>query len=267
MTRETETGTAFATDYEVKVEPDGLGYRVVDPSRPNSPYLIEEVVNRFLCGCNDFEESLTCQHVRAVLSYLAEEKRNGGNIGPQLKVASTNAEPSSATMALRRSISPDGRIDSLTIEFSTPVDNTSFRDITARALNILKLQSVVTKEFLLTAHAGRQSDRSNGHNQVVTLNAKMIRIGDVPTKRDRPLFIEFHLEDHGARLFGTASELAQAITDAGYPYAPEEIFAGQTIDASCQVLIKSSRNPLYAEILRVLPKDFSFSDGGSIANG
>jgi hypothetical protein len=261
MNHERGVRATLPPESELVVESGSRGYRVFHSSEPNAEHLVEEIVSRFLCNCEEYESEMTCQHVRAVLNYLAQEKQNNGGNGRLHMATQASADPLPATMTLRRSISPDGRIDSLSIEFSSPVDQTCCSDITNRALNMLKLQSVVSKEFLLTMHAGRQGDRTNGRpSQVVTLNARMIRIGEVPAKRDRPLFIEFHLENHGARLFGTAAELAQAMTDAGYVYAPEEIFAGLPIDASCQVLIKPSRNPLYSEILRILPEDFSFSE-------
>jgi hypothetical protein len=251
-------GATIVQELNLGIETTIAGYQVSDPSARTSPQVVTIQGNQFVCDCVDFDEDSNCNHIRAVLSHLCTQTKKAFNESADNRQL-TDASP--ATMTLRRSISPDGKIDSLAIEFSSPVDRSSCADITARALSMLKLQSVVANEFLMSKHAGRAIENNNGHSsQVLMANARMIRIGEVPTKRDRSLFLEFHLRDQGARLFGTSEELAQAVADAVYSSSPDDICDGLNLDVACQVLVKPSRNPLYTEILRVLPVDFSFPE-------
>lgn len=257
-------GATVIEEETLTVEPTLRGFRVSSQSQNDPEYQVVIQSNRFVCDCGHFDDATNCDHIRAVLQHLAVERQERLTKN-QMPERSSDASP--ATMSLRRSISPDGKIDSLSIEFTSPVDHTSFADIVARALSMLKLQSVVTTEFLVSKKAGRTTENQNGHSsQVLVANARMLRIGEVATKRDRPLFLEFFLEDHGARLFGTPDELAQAVADAGYSYAPQDICDGLKLDVDCQVLVKPARNPLYTEILKILPCEFSFPENPSEDN-
>lgn len=69
------------------------------------------------------------------------------NAKPKRKrtIATGNGAPQ---MVIKRSASPDGRIDSLSVEFSCPVDESPTEEIKARAEKILELQSEVIESFL-----------------------------------------------------------------------------------------------------------------------
>jgi len=51
-------------------------------------------------------------------------------------------------MIMKRSVSPDGRIDSISVEFSLPVSGCSNGDIKQRALSTLELQKEIVGAFL-----------------------------------------------------------------------------------------------------------------------
>ena len=50
-------------------------------------------------------------------------------------------------MVIKRSVSPDGRIDSLSVEFSCPVGDTSRAEIQRKAEEIIKLQAQIAETF------------------------------------------------------------------------------------------------------------------------
>src|SRR5437867_2175841 len=66
----------------------------------------------------------------------------------------------SAQMLIKRSISPDGRIDSVSVEFSMPVSDISNGEIKDKALKILQLQKEVVGAFLKLN--GQKAPASNG---------------------------------------------------------------------------------------------------------
>src|SRR5947208_15819825 len=78
---------------------------------------------------------------------------NGQNEPPQappptLKNRTRKSPNGSTQMVIKRSISPDGRIDSLSVEFSMPVFDISNGEIKDKALNILQLQKEIVGSFL-----------------------------------------------------------------------------------------------------------------------
>src|SRR5207247_9184357 len=54
----------------------------------------------------------------------------------------------STQMLIKRSVSPDGRIDSVSVEFSMPVSDISNGQIKDKALKILQLQKEIVGTFL-----------------------------------------------------------------------------------------------------------------------
>ena len=51
-------------------------------------------------------------------------------------------------MLLKRSVSPDGRIDSFSVEFSMPVSDIPDGEIKTKAQNVLQLQIEIVGAFL-----------------------------------------------------------------------------------------------------------------------
>src|SRR5207248_1906263 len=86
---------------------------------------------------------------------------------------------SAAVMTLKRSVSPDGRIDSLSVELSCPIDQVASADIKARANSMLTLQREIASGFLKPNGKPNSNGRakSNGHNEQDTaVTAKMLSI-------------------------------------------------------------------------------------------
>src|SRR5437867_3455415 len=89
---------------------------------------------------------------------LVQEK-----IGPPKPATPKRARRSangSAQMLIKRSVSPDGRIDSVSVEFSMPVAEISNGEIKDKALKILQLQKEVVGAFLKLN--GQKAPASNG---------------------------------------------------------------------------------------------------------
>ena len=98
----------------------------------------------------------------------------------------------SAQMLIKRSVSPDGRIDSVSVEFSMPVSDISNGEIKEKALKTLQLQKEIVGAFLklngekAPANAAPtpapvpHGNRGNGDGKPVF--ARMIDIGKVNGK-------------------------------------------------------------------------------------
>src|SRR5205807_186309 len=103
-----------------------------------------------------------------------------------------------ATMTLKRSVSPDGRIDSLSVEIACPIDQVSAADIKARAAHMINLQREIAGGFLASSGKanGKASVNGNGHGNGSSgsrktddsLPAKMLSIG---ATRNGKFFISF----------------------------------------------------------------------------
>src|SRR5947208_16751136 len=76
------------------------------------------------------------------------------------KRARSSANGSSAQMLIKRSVSPDGRIDSVSVEFSMPVSDISNGEIKDKALKILQLQKEIVGAFLKLN--GEKQQANNG---------------------------------------------------------------------------------------------------------
>lgn len=243
------------------------GFRVYAPSDPTKSYIVSGSPEAPACTCPDFQyhegdPDWVCKHILAVLDRTAkpasseaydeqerrairEEARAGG------------AEPSANTssqMLLKRSVSPDGRIDSLSVEFSCPVADASAGEIKNRAAKALKLQSEIVELFLGT-NGGQQGNRAepagNGHNGAMP--ATLLNIAGLNTKWGRRLFVNVQVNGDTLKLFGTRKQLAECIAAAGFPDRCDRLDEGVALNLPCLVTTKPSDDGRYVNIDQVLP--------------
>jgi hypothetical protein len=247
------------------------GYRVYPASQPSRQHLVSGNVDDPACTCDASAEDGTCEHVRAVTEQISEDERIGHEERQAIQEESTTTPKKRraaaktsvpATMTLKRSVSPDGRIDSLSVEFCCPVEQVPSREISARATNMLRLQAEIANGFLKTNSQTKQNGKGNGNlaersPQNGTLPAKMLHVGSTNGRYGPRLFIAFQAGDKGLKLFGTAKQLAQAVSEAGYQYGEQDIAEGIYLNLPCQVITKPSRDGRYTDIERVLPSNGS----------
>ncbi len=169
-------------------------------------------------------------------------------------------------MLIKRCVTPDGRIDSVSVEFSMPVADISNGEIKDKALRTLQLQKEIVGALLkpngekAPAKAAPTpapillGNRGNGDSKPVF--ARMIDIGKVNGKWGERLCINVQVSDHRCRLFGSADQLALQIARAGYHMNPEDIEDGRRLNLACLAVTKPSDDGRYLNIARVvsLPK-------------
>ena len=195
---------------------------------------------------------------------LVQEK--SGPPKPTAQKRTRRAANWSAQMFLKRSVSPDGHIDALSVEFSMPVSDIANGEIKEKALKTLQLQKEIVGAFLKlngekapantapTPAPLPQKNRDNGDGKPVF--ARMIDIGKINGKWGERLCINVQVGDRRCRLFGSADQLALQIARAGFHMNPEDIEDGRRLNVACLVVTKPSDDGKYVNIARVvsLPK-------------
>jgi hypothetical protein len=178
-------------------------------------------------------------------------------------------------MLIKRSVSPDGRIDSVSVEFTTPVADLTVGEIKDRALTTLQLQRDIATSFLtLNGQPAPQPSQPQRSAQPASallprkvdegpVFAKMIDIGKVNGKWGDQMCITFEVDGRRTRLFGSAKQLASHIDAAGYSVRPENIVAGQRLDVPCLVTTNPSDDGKYVNIEQV----FAYKPHPQPANG
>src|SRR6266849_9977418 len=156
------------------------GWRVRSARNPSRFYQVSANGTELQCTCPDFQShahqdpSWRCKHVLAVQDHQAKtgaadpqterelaEERAAVQAEGARQVQRVNGEPSAAQMLIKRSISPDGRIDSISIEFAFAVFEATASQIRDRALKALKLQTEIVKAFLNGAGRKANSGKPN----------------------------------------------------------------------------------------------------------
>ena len=272
------------------------GYRVYSIQNPSTVYLVKKENDHWICTCSDFEAhkadtTWRCNHVLAVAPWSnAEHVEATQPDNGQTKVETTPAdspeEPAapkkrsrkhtnngSAQMLIKRSVSPDGRIDSVSVEFSMPVSDVSNGEIKDKALKTMQLQKEIVGTFL----------KLNGHKQEANgaapsqppkyenadgkpVFARMIDIGKVNGKWGERFCINLQVNGRWSRIFGSAQELAQQIARVGQQIDAQNIERGLRLNLACLVVTKPSQDGKYLNVERVLPLPKRGGQNGSQAN-
>src|SRR5436309_2810690 len=244
------------------------GFRVYSPSNRIRSYIVSGSVQAPSCTCPDFQyhdgdASWRCKHILAVLAqydgqlpkdaYEDEERRAIQEEGRPQGKEEQPATNGTSQMLLKRSVSPDGRIDSLSVEFSCAVDEQSAGEITSRAGKMLALQARIIERFL-DGNSAANDERSGAEDSADgSVPAKMLNIGGMDGKWGRRLFINVQANDQTLKLFGNGKQLAEAITAAGFSNLAEKIAEGLQLNLPCRVVTKPSTDGRFLNIERVLP--------------
>lgn len=264
------------------------GVRVYAPTDPKRAYLVTGSAEQPACTCPDFglhavDPTWRCKHILAVLGQQqagngaaaapdpseAEERRaiqEEGRTPRKRKATSTNGNGAHGTthMLVKRSVSPDGRIDALSIEFSAPLDSLPDDAIRDRAEQFIGLQSSIVSRFLSHREqtpAVRPAPRTNGPseqrlpaappNGSAAVPAQLVNVAGMEGKWGRRLFINVQVNGRTLKLFGKREELATAVANAGFNGV--EIEEGTDLNLPCRVTTKPSPDGKYTNVDRVLP--------------
>lgn len=249
------------------------GFRVYSPANPTKSYMVSGSAEALTCTCPDFQYHASdpqwqCKHILAVLN-----QRNKGNKQPAetdpyeveerlairkegRRAGKTEAQAPKdgvSQMLIKRSVSPDGRIDSLSVEFSSPVEKIPVKEIKSRALKTLKLQSEIVESFLGANSRENASPKGKEEDADGAAPAEMLNVGGMDGKWGRRLFINVKANGQTSKLFGTRKQLAASLAAAGFPKVAEQIAEGMQLNLPCRVVTKPSEDGRFLNIERVLP--------------
>ena len=135
------------------------GFRVYSPADPTKSHIVAGNPDEPTCTCADFQchqgdPRWGCKHIQAVLDQVSTRSDAADYDEQERRSIQHENLPEAphknggAQMLLKRSVSPDGRIDSLSVEFSCAVENITAGEIKTRALKTLGLQTEIVESFL-----------------------------------------------------------------------------------------------------------------------
>jgi hypothetical protein len=226
------------------------------------------------CTCPDFtyhdrehDPLWQCKHIQAVLKdagVTAPQRVNGtpvstGDRGvtpppaPPEKKGGNGRNGNGAVMLLKRSVSPDGRIDSLSVEFSCPVGKCSVEDLKAKAETILALQGEIAGLFLKANGKEPSPPKGNGNGAPDAVTGQLLGVASMNGKYGRRLFLNVLVNGQVLKLFGSEKQLSEAVKEAGFPSVADHLVDGFTLNLPCRVVTKPSPDGKYTNIERVLP--------------
>ncbi len=252
------------------------GFRVYAPAGKARPYFVTGTAEAPSCTCPDFQNhnedpAWRCKHVLAV--FKGENGRtsaDSGNGSAQAPANGGRQRPNGvAQMILKRSVSPDGRIDALSVEFAYPVANVTSQEIERQAGAVLKLQHGIVTQFLGGdgANGSPAAPKPAAPSRAVpalptdeAVEAELVSIGGADGKWGRRLFITVAARGKILRLYGNSKQLADAIAAAGFPEMAEETTEGTALNVPCRVVTRPIKDGRYLAIEKVLPAE---GDGAS----
>lgn len=161
---------------------------------------------------------------------------------------------SPTTIVMKRSVSPGGRINCLSIEITGGIDSSESDDIVATGTTMLRAQEALVDEFLRSHQKPVNGSAGQAGPSYGMVSAKMLYVGSFTSSNGQRLFIAFQAGNRGLKLFGTADELATAIADAGREIDASDIVKGMRLDLPCCVATKPSPDGRYTDIDQVFPE-------------
>lgn len=260
------------------------GIKVYSAADPKKSYIVSGSPEAPTCTCPDFEyhagagdPQWRCKHVLLASSqlYKLHTERGGSESyeneerkaiqeeaqqtpeGNERREKTPHPEPiptnGTSQMLIKRSVSPDGRIDSLSVEFACPVEKIPVKDIKERALKTLQLQSDIVELFLNGRKHGNGKDARPVLDSDGAIPAELVSIGGMDGKWGRRLFIIVKANGQNLRFFGNKKQLGEYLTAVGCAHLAERIAEDLAINAACRILTKPSQNGKYTDIAQVLP--------------
>lgn len=233
------------------------GYRVYSPLTPKESYLVKGLPDRPTCSCRAFQErgadpEFLCEHLEA--AFQAAQSNNGAGSDTQ---AAAGFQGGDRHMLLKRSVSPDGRIDSLSVEFALPLGDLTSRDIRQRASKVLELQTAIVSGFLGghgdgNGNGPRKANGNPGEN-APGVPAQMLGIESVQTRRGPCLCLSLDVGGRHLKIFGAFDRLGEVLTYAGYGHLASRVDHGMVLNLPCRVTLKKTEDGRYQRVDRVFP--------------
>lgn len=256
-----------ATEPLVITAIDG-GFRVHSPTGQSRPYMVSGTPESPACSCPDFQTHPSdpewrCKHILAALSRSGGDARSPSPSADSYEreerraiqeEAGAPAPPANdaSHMLIKRSVSPDGRIDSMSIEFSCPVEIPE-TEIEARAAKFIALQDQIADRFLNGDGSERREPPSPPAPNGESVAAELLDVGGMDTQWGRRLFLRVRVNGDVLLRFGSQSQLSDCISEAGFPELAGQLAEGLELNQPCRVTTKLSNDGRYVNVDQLLP--------------
>lgn len=230
--------------------PDGIS--VYSARNPKNQYLVTREGQEPTCTCPDFrfhqeDPAWRCKHILSVEQQFGDLSEPGPAVDLVAHRRSSGAAP--ATMVLKRSVSPDGRIDSLSVELACAVDRLSADAVCPRAEEALGLQAAIVDAFLGNGKPAAGSP-AEGADDIVP--AHLVNVAGIDTKWGRRLFLNVQANGKTLKLFGSPKQLQQTLSDAGITIAGS-VEEGMQLGVPCRITTKPSDDGRFTNVDKVFP--------------
>lgn len=267
----------------------GDDFQVYSPAAPSETYFVSGTFDAPRCTCPDFAQhrhdpKWRCRHILAVLNQTytlpsaiddppqsqdADKPATHAERGAPEMAAFAESIQNTSHMVIKRSVSPDGRIDSLSVEFVVPLQDEEDNEVLESARSLITLQSGIVGQFL--AANGRGANPNGGPSPNTSdrsgapMLAEMVNVAGTPGKWGRRLFIAIQANGKTLRLYGDKKQLGQFITAAGFPELSESVTEGLSLQLPCRVVTKPTPDGKYLNVEQVLPVQTAGRSGRSTA--
>ena len=153
-------------------------------------------------------------------------------------------------MLLKRSVSPDGKIDALSIEFTCVVNGQTRPEVTVQALKIIGLQEDIARRF---KERGGRLREARLEPSAAPIAAELLDVCGMDTAQGRILYLRVQTSRARLRAFGSREELADMVAAAGYPEFSERVQEGVHLNLPCRITTKLTRDGRYLTIEHIMP--------------
>jgi hypothetical protein len=283
------------------------GYLVYSPDNPQARFNVSGTPAAPVCTCPEFvnqrDPRYRCGHIQAVfggrgtnggfegMDPIEAEERRAIQEESGVPQRDTNLQPPRfpSDLTLKRSISPDGRIDSLSIELSSSVHEANFEATMNQATMALSLEDAIVKTFLAQNPRNRAQGNgkpptngshppqtsgynsqggppSNGQYQqqpqyqapsngnAGPLPATIKGVGGQNTRNGWQLFLA--VEEGGKQIkhFGDRKKLCDFLAAAGAHFEQYQLQPEMPLNIPCMVITAPSQNGKYTNITQVFPR-------------
>lgn len=276
MPRSTSPAEPRRTGEPFVLSRTGDGCLVYAASDPQHVYLVAGSPDAPTCTCPDFrarfaEAGYRCAHIAAATPASPEDALRVHDVAEERAAiqaesrprktrgsgAASNGHAPLIQMILKRSVSPDGRIDALSVELACPIDGLAPEAIEARAASALDIQTRIVRAF---AGSKPPANGGNGHDKQASsapptgrVPATLLGVGGMDGKWGRRLFLNVQVNGRNSKLFGSVKQLEAVLDTAGYPEVGIE--EGATLNLPCQVIAAPSPDGRYLNIVQVFPEN------------
>jgi hypothetical protein len=165
-------------------------------------------------------------------------------------------------LQIKRSISPDGRIDSISLEIDLSIDPEAPDEIRAQAKDALELQTEIIREFLngcaqpaAAPNPPSQPSKRLPQPSLPGEPARLLEIGVIEGKWGPRYFINVGVANQVAKLWGTPKQLVRHLLSAGHLLPPEAISDGLLLDLPCRATTQRSADGRFLNAIALHPTE------------